>query len=135
LGVAFPARIDYTEAMTNNHFKTSALALAVASEAAGFPLSAYALLHITDRLVAAGVNFAEPAPPSGIETHDGRVALGLATPEVIDCLREGKSINAIKALREAGGRDGNNVALIGLKHAKEAVEDPRLKEAYYGIPK
>jgi hypothetical protein len=116
--------------MTNNHFKTSALALAAAAKEAGYPLSTYELLNITDALVQAGINFAEPVLPD-IETHEGRVALGLATLEVLYSLREGKLINAIKALREAGGRDGNNVALIGLKHAKEAIEDPRLKGEYY----
>jgi hypothetical protein len=123
--------IDYTEVMTNNHFKTSALALAAAAQDAGFPLSTYALLHITDALVQAGINFGEGVPAFNLESHEGRVALALATPGVIDSLRDGKLINAIKVLREAGGRDADFGAFIGLKHAKEAIEDPRLKGEYY----
>lgn len=53
-----------------------------------------------------------------VDTHEGRVLAALADPEVIQHMRDGKRINAIKRIRV--------ITNCGLLDAKNASEDPRL---------
>lgn len=72
-----------------------------------------------------------PKPDTDISTHEGRVNLALNTPAVVNALKEGKYILAIKELRAAvmatAKAAGNNDSLVwGLKACKEAMDDPRV---------
>ncbi len=58
-----------------------------------------------------------PAKPDYL-IHDGRVQAALSSVKVMDCMREGKKINAIKEVRA--------LTSCNLKDAKDVVEDPRL---------
>lgn len=64
-----------------------------------------------------------PLMPTVVDysTHDGRVLAALSDPEVMEHMRNGKKINAIKRLRAVGN--------LSLKDAKEAVEDTRVYSA------
>jgi len=66
-----------------------------------------------------------------VSTHEARVRLALNTPDVINALQRGNQIVAIKALRAAGGGDDTGYGRISLLHAKEAVQDDRVKRVYY----
>jgi ribosomal protein L7/L12 len=77
----------------------------------------YDLLNAVDAVM--GVVVPDP------DTHEGRVQIGLNSSVVIDFLRAGQKINAIKQLRA--------LASCGLKEAKDATEDSRL-DAYYNRP-
>lgn len=59
--------------------------------------------------------------PSGqrVYVHDDLVVLARNNSEVMDFMRSGKKIHAIKVLRQQ--------TLCGLKQAKEAVEDSRVQ--------
>ncbi len=113
--------------MTNTHFKNSVLALSNAASNVGVFLNTYELLNLAEALVEAGVNFAEPTTIGS--THETRVRDALNNAEVMQHMRDGKKISAIKALRL--------LTNCGLKEAKDAVEDSRVIDAsgyrsYYG---
>lgn len=105
--------------MSSQHFKNTARTLANVLDNSGIQYDVYALLNLTDALV--GVSFVDPEVPD-YSTHEGRVLAALSNAEVLMHLRDGKKINAIKALRSQ--------TLCGLKEAKDAIEDSRVEVHY-----
>lgn len=59
-----------------------------------------------------------PLVPVNVSEHDKRVATVLASPYIMECMRDERKILAIKELRA--------LTLCGLKEAKDAVEDRRV---------
>lgn len=93
----------------------------VARALAPFVTDSLSLIQAVDAVVDA-IDTGFVAPPT-YDTHDSRVEAGLRSTEVLNYLRDGKKINAIKELR--------TITSCGLKEAKDAVEDERLEAFYY----
>jgi ribosomal protein L7/L12 len=104
--------------MTTDRFRS------VAHVLANHISGTYALLEATDAVVALDPPAAASSYPLAIP-HDVLVAAGLGTSSVMFAVRQGKRINAIKALRSVASG-------IGLKAAKEAIEDERIN-AYFDL--
>lgn len=100
-----------------NRFRTVARALAA------HMTDTYALLAAADSVIDADPY---PRPADPVIPHDLIVLAALGSREVMDFMVEGKKINAIKAVRGLV-RDPDGSFGIGLKAAKEAVEDKRVE--------
>ena len=94
--------------MLTDRFRSVALALQP------YISNTYDLLNATDAVLALDAATPSIVPP----THDQLVAAARGSEDVLAPMREGKKINAIKALR--------SLTSCGLKEAKEAVEDQRV---------
>ena len=70
----------------------------------------YTILSVANDL------YVESAAP--VNSHEGRVAVCLGSPTIINFMQDGKKIHAIKELRQITG--------CGLREAKDAVEDYRV---------
>ncbi len=105
----------------NDRFRSAALALRPHIS------DTYALLDAADSvvsLVETEVAQAESRLPDPIP-HWLLVRMARDNYDVMEAVRQGKRINAIKALRALGiPPTGSGPSLIGLKAAKEAIEDP-----------
>lgn len=105
----------------NDRFRTAALTLR------SHISDTYSLLAAADdvvSLIETEVAQVESRLPDPLP-HWLLVRIAKDNYEVMEALRQGKRINAIKALRALGiPPEGNGPSLIGLKAAKEACEDP-----------
>ena len=91
----------------------------------------YDLLSAVDAVMDLDSEVVDERPPSSLDLpHDLLVAAALGSEAVMQGVHEGKKINAIKALRTLGNRPGGGVTTIGLRAAKEAVEDERVWSKY-----
>jgi hypothetical protein len=106
--------------MTNtNRFRTVALTLRDYVHG-----DTYALLAATDAIVALDL----PDEPLVVTVvpHNLLVAAALGSPEVMQYVLLEKKINAIKELRALWPYAHASGQGIGLRAAKEAIEDPRV---------
>ena len=109
----------------NDRFRSAALALR------SHISDTYSLLAAADDVVSlietevAQVESRRPEPLP----HFLLVRIAKDNYDVMEAMRKGQKINAIKALRAVGIRD-NAASVISLKAAKEAVEDPEVMAAF-----
>lgn len=109
----------------SNRFRSIALALRP------YVGGVYDLLEAADAVVALDGEVVDERPPSSLDLpHDLLVAAALGSEAVMQGVRNGKKIDAIRALRALGNRPGGGVSTIGLRAAKEAVEDGRVWSTY-----
>ena len=115
--------------MTSQHFKDSAKALARAADSKGVVLDIYAILHLTEALIAGGHNFA--APPVTEPLHEVLVNMAMQSHYVKEAVRDNKKIVAIKELRGLAYQYGAIPRGVGgyLATLKRAIEDQRVEAA------
>jgi hypothetical protein len=93
----------------------------------------YNLLDAADAVVG----LPTPTTPAVAPPHDLLVFAALGNGDVMDAVRDGKRINAIKELRSLWPASLGGLGVgINLKAAKEAIEDARVMEHFneYHIP-
>lgn len=109
----------------NSRFRTLAFALR------NYVPDTYNLLCAVDAVMDLDSEVVDERPVSSLDLpRDLLVAAALGSEAVMAGVYAGKKIEAIKALRAVGARPGGGVSTIGLKAAKEAVEDERVWSKY-----
>lgn len=109
----------------NSRFRTLAFALR------NYVENTYDLLCAVDAVMDLDSEVVDERPLSSLDIpRDLLVAAALGSPAVMTEVYAGKKINAIKALRTLGARPGSAPTTVGLKAAKEAVEDERVWGLY-----
>lgn len=113
----------------NSRFRSLAFALQ------NYVSDTYNLLSAVDAVMDLDSEVVDERPPSPYRDlpHDLLVAAALGSEAVMQGVRNGKKIEAIKALRTLGERPGVGVTTIGLRAAKEAVEDNRVWGQYLDL--
>lgn len=113
---------------TSKHFKDSARVLARALDSVGITYDVYALLHLTEAMVAGGHDFKETDEMD--YKHEVLVSLAQKSMHVLEAVRDNKKVLAIKELRARATDEGLLVGEGGhLASLKRAVEDGRVEAA------
>lgn len=107
----------------NDRFRSAALALRPHVS------DTYSLLAAADDVVSLIETEVARVEAPGLIPHWFLVRVALNDPAVMEAVKQGKRINAIKALREVG-INGVERSIINLRQAKEAIEDPDV-EAHF----
>jgi ribosomal protein L7/L12 len=110
----------------SDRFRSVALALR------SYVSDTYALLEAADAVIALDAPAPSPTGSSLEIPHEVLVCAALGNEDVMQQVHAGKKINAIKELRGLGARTGL-VSAVGLKAAKEAVEDERVWGRYLNL--
>lgn len=103
-----------------NNFADHARTLANCLTEAGISLSLVEAISLTETLIKSEANFSNMNMTSARQNE--LVIQALSSPEVMVNVREGKKIDAIRAIR--------TLVRCSLKEAKDAIEDPRVWNSF-----